>query len=69
MSDRLTAKGVSMILEKNLLLQKMCNRFCPFALPKAQILGSEAFLFGLRLYVPVHNFSVMSGSYPGLNQY
>ena len=26
-------------------------------------------LFWLRLYVPVNNFSVMSGHFPGLNQY
>ena len=26
-------------------------------------------LFGLRLYVPVNNFSVMSGRFPWLNQY
>ena len=26
-------------------------------------------LFGLRLYVPVNNFSVMSGRFPGLKQY
>ena len=26
-------------------------------------------LFGLRLYIPVNNFSVMWGCFPGLNQY
>ena len=26
-------------------------------------------LFGLRLNIPVNNFSVMSGHFPGLNQY
>ena len=26
-------------------------------------------LFGLRLYIPVNNFSVMSGCFAGLNQY
>ena len=26
-------------------------------------------LFGLRLYVPINNFSVMSGHFSGLNQY
>ena len=27
------------------------------------------FLFGLRFYVPVNNFSVMTGRFPGLDQY
>ena len=26
-------------------------------------------LFGLRLYIPDNNFSVMLGRFPGLNQY
>ena len=30
---------------------------------------NEDFLFGLRLYVPVNNFSVMSGRFSMLNQY
>ena len=30
---------------------------------------NACFLFGLRLYVPVNNFSVMSGRFPRLNQY
>ena len=44
-------------LENCILLLLILSLFSPTA------------LFGLRLYVPVNNFSVMSGRFPGLNQY
>ena len=34
-----------------------------------RLIGTWFFWFGLRLYVPVNNFSVMSGHFPGFNQY
>ena len=33
------------------------------------MVSEQFFWFGLRFYVPVNNFSVMSGRFLGLNQY
>ena len=47
---------------------------CIYKIDKMQITSksnciSFACLFVLRLYVPVNNFSNMSGRFPGLNEY
>ena len=53
--------GTSFIVNEN---QNGINLICIFK--GNNIMG--CFLSGLRLYVPVNNFSVMSGRFPGLNQ-